>query len=444
MKREGIFALLGMLAIGLAFYGCDTTANIANPSKGYFLKYYGEDGDQTGVDVAVNPDGTYLLLGTSQRTNQPAPVMYLVKVDALGTVMWERTLGGVQGTIARDIELANGAVVVVGNSMTAPNNNDIFIEVLDASTGTKIDSMIYGLTATNGVPGSEDVSTVTPLSDGGFIVTGSTTGDIDQRPGGTTSDIDAIHVRFNFNGSKLSLYSPIWRQTHSGGSINVGTKTFQLGPGRFCFFGYSNTPKAGDSTSLNYWAVDLNANGDGQPFAHPGTPGADERLGSVTQVPSSSGSVFYLGGISTSPNSSEPYVSQVRENITTSDTVLEYASFFDKPVSSTDLQLSSLSPLPSNIYHTSTAASAGSGFYLLANEATTKNSNLYLTKVSSSNTSDWNDTPVIYGGSGNDFSGAVSELPDGRLLVVGTMTVGAGAVTKMVLIKVNKDGHFSD
>ena len=54
-------------------------------------------------------------------------------------------------------------------------------------------------------------------------------------------------------------------------------------------------------------------------------------------------------------------------------------------------------------------------------------------------------SPVIFGGQGDDFAGAVRELPDGKIVVFGTMSIGQpNGEDKMVLIKVNKDGQFAD
>ena len=56
---------------------------------------------------------------------------------------------------------------------------------------------------------------------------------------------------------------------------------------------------------------------------------------------------------------------------------------------------------------------------------------------------EWSD-PVIFGGLNDDYIGAVKELPDGKIVLLGTMSLGNEAQKKMVLIKVNKDGKFLD
>ena len=84
---------------------------------------------------------------------------------------------------------------------------------------------------------------------------------------------------------------------------------------------------------------------------------------------------------------------------------------------------------------------------MLTNEVDAGNSDVFLMKVSGNGNQAWT-SPVIYGGQGDDFAGAVRELPDGKIAIVGTMTIGQASAsnveTKMVLIKVNQDGQFAD
>jgi hypothetical protein len=428
MKVSRTAKLFLVLLTGVALQRCDTSHNIANPSKNYFLKYYGGEGPQTGVDLVVNTDGTFYLLGTSRKPNQLAR-MYLVKADPLGNVIWEKTFGGSQGLEAKDIELTTNGIVIAGNSnsLTKAGSRDIYLATMD-NADTIIHSITYGfqiVPSYGGGEADEDVVSVTVTLDGGFIVSGSSD-HVDLSAGPTLIPTlrDALHVRFN---SDLTIYSSTWRPAHGTYITNLGTKVIQNGNDHFYFFGSSSGVTL--PTDLNYWILDLNAFGDagGDEF-HPGYAGSDERLGSVT----SSGNVFFLGGISTTSQASELFASYASVK---ADSTLSYApSQLDKTIGS-DLG----TPGAGN----TSAASSGLGWLCLTNEATTGNSNLYLTKLDGTNNLAWK-SPVIYGGAGNDFMGSVTELPDGKLLIIGTMAIGQDGETKMVLMKVNKDGQFSD
>jgi hypothetical protein len=49
-----------------------------------------------------------------------------------------------------------------------------------------------------------------------------------------------------------------------------------------------------------------------------------------------------------------------------------------------------------------------------------------------------------FGGVGDDFVGAVTELPNGRILIIGTMTLGGvEGQTKIALLKLNPEGRLA-
>ena len=80
----------------------------------------------------------------------------------------------------------------------------------------------------------------------------------------------------------------------------------------------------------------------------------------------------------------------------------------------------------------------------MANEKSfNDNQNWILTKVNNDGATAWN-LPIVYGGEGPDSIGAVQELPDGRLVLIGTMRTGKSDTgeLKLTLIKVNQDGKF--
>ena len=52
---------------------------------------------------------------------------------------------------------------------------------------------------------------------------------------------------------------------------------------------------------------------------------------------------------------------------------------------------------------------------------------------------------VSFGGDGDDTAAAVAELPDGHIMVLGTMQLGnPPAQFKITLIKLNSNGKFAD
>ena len=65
-----------LASVGL-LCSCDTAKTIEDPTKNYFIKYYGGDGDQEGVDAVVGKDGFIYLLGnTSTPTSTNGKQLY--------------------------------------------------------------------------------------------------------------------------------------------------------------------------------------------------------------------------------------------------------------------------------------------------------------------------------------------------------------------------------
>jgi hypothetical protein len=84
-------------------------------------------------------------------------------------------------------------------------------------------------------------------------------------------------------------------------------------------------------------------------------------------------------------------------------------------------------------------------FLLTATNYQTDNPDIMLVKLNSNMEVEWG--PLIFGGEGDDFAGSVSELPDGKILLMGTMTLGGNNVEgqkKMVLIKLNPEGKLTE
>jgi len=106
---------------------------------------------------------------------------------------------------------------------------------------------------------------------------------------------------------------------------------------------------------------------------------------------------------------------------------------FEKTVNSTDLKSG-----PNG--RTAVFASTSSNYFVLSDESRSGNSNFYLTKRSSDGNAIWDE--VLFGGDGEDRVGALTELPDGKIVMIGTMAIGKNGETKMALLKVNAEGRF--
>ncbi len=422
----GLYKIGLIVVLSMALAGCDTSGSIDPPEDQFFVKFYGAEGNQEGVDLVENPDGTFTLFGNSQSLNDGSQ-LFLVNVEQDGSIVWEKTFGSPLNERAKDIEMTNdGRLVIVADVENAGGERDIMIMTLTLD-GNEIASNITGFN-TLGTPTDEIAISVTQSSDG-FLVAGSTS-NLDLKPigSGVSNDTrDALHLRYF---DDLTIFPNTWRQAHGPGDFDEGVRVIQVAPGLFYFFGYTNT-QSGD---FNFYVLGLGATGETNQTDNflPGIPASNEILSSVILSPAQAGEGFLLTGItSNAPGVKDLFAVKLRKTLTFTNSDF----LFQKTLS---INLQDIAEDRASAF-----ASTSSGFLIVTNERSAGPQNFLLTKISNEGNLVWTTPPFFtFGSALDDRIGSVIELSNGRIGIVGTMAVGAEGETKMAFIKVNKDGKF--
>ena len=87
-------------------------------------KTFGGGADDEGKSIFQTDDGGYLVLGNLQTVGNGLDI-YLIKLDFLGNVQWEKQFGGVRSDQARLVkQLSNGDILILG-TITFENNTMI-------------------------------------------------------------------------------------------------------------------------------------------------------------------------------------------------------------------------------------------------------------------------------------------------------------------------------
>ncbi len=420
----------------LLVFGCDTTHNTPDPSKHYFIRYYGTDGNQEAVDMVVNNDGTFMLLGNSQRVpgeGNPRQI-YLNKVNGDGIVLWEKFYDG-PNLLAKDLEPTEGGYVILGEQNTIETGTDISIMTIDGE-GNQLKSGFFSYSGNS----NEIGVSITPLVNGtlpaGFIVAGHTNFD----SVGFVKET-ALTVRFDQN---CILFGDNWSESLGALEDDYAVKVVQVGElnsddpkaNPFLFFGYSNSdPK---DKKFNYWATVSNDYGGGQGIIQgiiDGSPtNTDKRLASVTPINILPGlQRSLLAGIASDGGSNDKIFLAVLNNIN--------ASGFTP--TTLDISLGKIPSQNQSLQKVSAYPGRSQEYIVAANSLISGNADILLTKVDTDGNLVW-DTPVILGGSGTDYQVAVHELGDGRIMIFGTMEIGDDRQKKMALLKMNHLGEFRD
>jgi hypothetical protein len=396
---------------------CDTDNNIDNPYKNYFVKYYGGNGNQSGIDLIINSDGTMLLLGNW--TNGATNKIYMVKTTAEGRILWEKWYGSATDK-AIDIEpTLDGNFIILSTYEAGVNNTNVKL-IRVAVDGAKIDSVMYGYSA------NENAQSVTPLIDGGFIVTGATEYDSTVLPNPDPNDVsDIFHYRCNQN---LVFSTSNWAEQYGPGSFDAGTKVIQQGATEFYVFGYSNERHGGNPTGkFNLVYYSLNAQGLNSAPSRMGASNQNTRLSCVIKAPEPNGGYFLISTQSGDKGSSL-HIAKLRSPLRFNAVDDEQ---LNKEVIIPTAQLEAVSAAVS--------FSSPQGFLLLANEMRgPDNKNIWISKMDQEGTVHWSSS---FGAEGNDTAAAIAELPDGKIIVLGTMRI-SNQQSKMALLKLNSNGQL--
>lgn len=246
----------------------------------------------TALSLAETADGGFVVSGDSISFGAADYDLLVIKYNADGSIAWQERLddGSQLDDTAAVIEpLAAGGYVVAGTTTTPlAADLDIWVVTLD-DAGAIVLQNSYGVAAND-----EQVASVRPTSDGGFIVAG--TSDVIAAPG--TPEI--IVLKLN---ADLSI---AWQNSYDfAGRSDRATSIEELAGGGFVLAGTTETG-AGD---LDMWVLRLNAGGDVAWQRSYGRPLFDDSLNSIHQIASGG---FIIGGDSVNQASSEGDIWLVR------------------------------------------------------------------------------------------------------------------------------------
>ena len=422
----------------MLFSACDTASNIEDPDLDYFVKYYGADGDQRAVDMIALPDGSFLLLGTSSESEFDTDV-YVIRVSAEGDLIWETRIGDPANNAdlwsSKDIEpTSDGNFLILTDYKKVSSDPMLYgdMKLIKISPeGAILDSVSFG------TPADDFGRSITGLPDGGFIVSGTTeftaTFQLANEPDPDLGDI--FNYRFDLNLEVLSLnqWSPVFHGY--GSNLDVAVKVVDAPIGHYVF-GYTNSTVSGILNSnerLGLFYFERTTDGTLGKVWYPGNiiNVNDTEISMVQPVNAAMGGGFLI--IGTSINNvgvSEMFVARMRSSLTFDDPLSGEATFYNTI------------PLGRNIRGVSAATSVvgEQGFLLLGNEVrSTGATNFWLTKIDQSGRVLWSTT---FGSEAeDDMAAAVTELPDGRVVILGTSGL-ADNQFKMALIKLNRKGQL--
>ncbi|MEO1055137.1 MAG: hypothetical protein AAFX87_31165 [Bacteroidota bacterium] len=391
---------------------CDTSNNVEPRFEQFFIKFYGEDGDQDGSSLAVLDDGGFALVGTTTTRDQGRQV-YVVRTDAIGNEVWSNHFGGPNDDEGVDVMVdASGELVIAANTFDAQGESDVLLLKVSPSG-----ELIMETTLTN--PGDERVESLSRTAGGDYILTGLTT-DVDVNKNGhdpITDLLDIFTIRTDASFQVLDVSLWIRRQGFPG--VDEGTSVLQTNDGNFIVFGTTDFPPPGNSqlAGTNILAFPVDDNGiptAGNSLQLFGTT-ANERAADIQQT--ADGGFVLLGTSTGQTEFNQLFLTRLRNN----------GDFINSILINSDQDF--------NVIAQSIKEIPDGGFIVLGDEMGNDNTNIYLARISPNGDTAWEET---YGGEELDQSGEVVVLDDGGFAFIGTVELENQ--NKMSLIKTNASG----
>jgi hypothetical protein len=201
---------------------------------------FGDSGAQYANAVRQTTDGGYIVVGSTNPFGVPDKDLLLVRTDASGNLLWHTTLGGeYDDEAAAVLEAADGGYIVAGmTNAVGVGMSDAWLIKIDAS-GNKVWDKTFGGT-------DEGAEAVEQAPDGGYIVAGTTYSD-----GAGSGDVWLIKTDA---GGDL-----MWSKTFGGADEDLGKSVAPIADGGYVVAGYTYSFGAGSS---DVWLVKTDGAGN--------------------------------------------------------------------------------------------------------------------------------------------------------------------------------------
>jgi hypothetical protein len=237
-------------------------------------KTFGGSLDDNLQDLQQTSDGGYILGGYSQsgisvdksQNSKGGSDYWVVKLDANGTKVWDKTIGGNYWEILASLyQTSDGGYILGGSSDSDINGDksqpsiagtfDYWVVKIDASGNIAWDKTMGGNS-------HEGLSSLQQTSDGGYIMGGISNSDISgdksQANTGTNSAYDFWVLKLDANGTRT------WDKTIGGEYADAFCSLKQTSDGAYILGGYSESGISGDKSqacqgNFDYWMVKLGA-----------------------------------------------------------------------------------------------------------------------------------------------------------------------------------------
>ena len=201
---------------------------------------FGGSSFDRAYSIQQTTDGGFILAGQTSSFSAGGYDYYVIRLDALGMVQWQKNFGGSSAEIARSVsQTSDGGYIVAGRSSSFQEGfSDFYIIKLDAD-GNKSWEQVFGGDSW------EDPYSIQQTTDGGYIVAGHTASY-------GAGNYDAYVMKLDSSGNET------WSETYGGTEDDEARAVQQTADGDYIVAGYTASSGAG---GRDLWVLKLDSSG---------------------------------------------------------------------------------------------------------------------------------------------------------------------------------------
>lgn len=388
---------LAYLFLTIPFYQVTYAQNKSASTIVTFQKTFGSKKDDIGNTVQQTSDGGYIITGVTRTSKKQRDDVYLLKTDANGDILWEKSFGEKGNDAGWCIQQTSDNGFIIVGEMSPKSGKTYVYLVKTNSKGDILWEKSFG--------GKDyDVGySVQQTSDGGYIVTGET-----SSYGAGVDDMYVIMTSLDENN--------LITMTFGGKGSDLGYSIQQTTDGGFIITGLTSSYGAGD---FDVYLIKINA--IGKTIWTKVIGGKKSDAGRSVQQTTDGG--YIITGFTESLVEKENFDVYLIKTDAAGDTL--WTKTFG----------GSGSDVGYSVQQTT------DGGYIIAGETSSfgnESFDVYLIKTDFNGKTLWTRT---FGSSGNDVGRSVQQTTDGGYIITGwTDGMGAGGID-VLLIKTDAEGN---